>query len=81
MLNCLYIDIMGLGQADGISVFSILMTLFGIFANVFLVFFGCVHARVRLAHPSTEQHRVCATKAPDVDPPHAAVKDKGLGFI
>ena len=40
----MYIDIMGFGQADGISVFSILMTLFGIFCNIGIVFFEYVCA-------------------------------------
>ena len=44
VLNCMYIDIMGFGQADGISVFSILMTLFGIFCNIGIVFFEYVCA-------------------------------------
>jgi len=40
VLNCIYIDTMGSNGADGISVFSVMMTVFGIIFNVLMVCCG-----------------------------------------
>ena len=46
VLNCIYIDTMGSNGADGISVFSVMMTVFGEFCSLS---FGTCRANPRLA--------------------------------